>query len=86
MPLFKNRLEAAHELAQHLLYLKDEKPIVLGLAPGGVPLADVIARQLDAPMDVLLIEKLYAPGAERGMPHRQRQARRPGQPGRRRGR
>ena len=63
MPLFKNRLEAAHELAQHLSYLKDEKPIVLGLAPGGVPVADVIARQLDAPMDVLLIEKLYAPGA-----------------------
>jgi putative phosphoribosyl transferase len=62
MPLFKNRLEAAHELAQHLAYLKDEKPIVLGLAPGGVPVADVIARLLDAPMDVLLIEKLYAPG------------------------
>jgi len=62
MRLFKNRLEAANELAQHLAFLKDEKPIVLGLANGGVPLADVIARQLDAPLDVLLIEKLFAPG------------------------
>lgn len=63
MRLFKNRVEAANELAQHLAYLKDEKPVVLGLANGGVPIADVIARQLDAPMDVLLIEKLFAPNA-----------------------
>lgn len=62
MPLFKNRLEAAQELAQHLAYLKQEKPIVMGLAPGGVPVADVVARALDAPMDVIIIEKLYAPG------------------------
>jgi putative phosphoribosyl transferase len=61
MRLFKNRIEAANELAQHLTFLKEENPIVLGLANGGVPVADVIARQLDAPLDVLLIEKLYAP-------------------------
>lgn len=61
MRLFKNRIEAANELAQHLAFLKDEKPIVLGLANGGVPIADIIAKSLDAPLDVLLIEKLYAP-------------------------
>lgn len=61
MRLFKNRIEAANELAQHLQFLKDEEPIVLGLANGGVPLADVIARQLEAPLDVLLIEKLFSP-------------------------
>src|SRR5689334_13127041 len=63
MRLFKNRIEAANELAQHLAYLKSEKPIVLGMANGGVPIADVIAHQLEAPMDVLLIERLSAPGA-----------------------
>ena len=61
MRLFKNRSDAAMELAQHLAFLKDEKPIVLGLANGGVPLAEVIARQLGAPLDILLIEKLFAP-------------------------
>jgi putative phosphoribosyl transferase len=61
MRLFKNRTEAASELAQHLTFLKDECPIVLGLANGGVPLAEVTARHLAAPLDVLLIEKLIAP-------------------------
>src|SRR4029450_9797152 len=61
MRLFKNRIDAANELAQHLAFLKEEKPIVLGLANGGVPIAEVIAKSLDAPLDVLLIEKLYAP-------------------------
>jgi putative phosphoribosyl transferase len=61
MRLFKNRAEAAAELAQHLGYLKPENPIVLGLANGGVPVAEVVAKHLDAPLDVLLIEKLFAP-------------------------
>ena len=61
MRLFKNRIEAANELAQHLTFLKEDCPIVLGLANGGVPLAEVIAVLLNAPLDVLLIEKLQAP-------------------------
>ncbi|MHC5025053.1 MAG: alpha/beta fold hydrolase [Planctomycetota bacterium] len=63
MRLFRNRHEAALELARHLDYLKNEQPIVLGLADGGVPLAQVIAEQLDAPLDILLIERLSAPQA-----------------------
>ncbi|MCI0629920.1 MAG: alpha/beta fold hydrolase [Phycisphaerales bacterium] len=63
MRLFKNRIEAANELSQHLAFLKNDSPIVLGLANGGVPVAEVVARHLDAPLDVLLIEKLYAPNA-----------------------
>jgi putative phosphoribosyl transferase len=61
MRLFKSRVEAANELAQHLAFLKDDRPIVLGLANGGVPIAEIVAQQLDAQLDVLLIEKLYAP-------------------------
>ena len=62
MRLFENRLAAATELATHLTYLKDDQPVVLGLAPSGVPIADAIARRLNAEMDVLLIERLTAPG------------------------
>lgn len=64
MALFRNRQHAAEELAQHLLFLKDEKPIVLGLANGGIPLAEVIAEYLNAPLDVLLLERLCAPNSD----------------------
>lgn len=61
MRLFRNQRQAGEELARNLLFLKDQQPIVLGLANGGVPLAEVIASALDAPMDVLMIERLSAP-------------------------
>lgn len=61
MRLFQNRREAAEELARLLTYLKPEKPIVLGLANAGVVVAEVVAEALDAPLDVLLIERLAAP-------------------------
>jgi len=61
MALFHNRQEAAHELARHLLFLKTENPIVLGIVNGGVPMAEIIAQALDAPLDVLLIQHLAAP-------------------------
>ncbi len=62
MRLFRNRSEAAEELARHLAYLKPEKPVVLGLHGGGVQVAEIIAKHLEAPLDVVLIEKLFAPG------------------------
>jgi len=63
MRLFQNRTEAAHELARLLAFLKPEEPIVLGLANGGVPIAEIIAASLGAPLDVLLAERLLAPKA-----------------------
>ncbi|HRP62138.1 MAG TPA: alpha/beta hydrolase [Phycisphaerales bacterium] len=63
MRLFRNQRHAAEELAQHLLFLKGECPIVLGLANGGVMCAEVVAAALDAPLDVLLIDRLCAPQA-----------------------
>ncbi len=62
MRLFKNRLQAANELASDLAYLKPEQPVVLGLPNHGVPIAAVIAEHLDAPLDILLIARLFAPG------------------------
>lgn len=64
MPLFRNRRHAGEELADNLAFLKDEKPIVLGIATGGVPLAEIVAARLEAPLDVLLLERLHAPKSD----------------------
>jgi putative phosphoribosyl transferase len=61
MRLFHNRREAAHELARHLSFLKNEDPIVLGLVSGGVPIAEIIAQALEASLDLLIIARLCAP-------------------------
>jgi putative phosphoribosyl transferase len=63
MPLFRNRMEAGEDLASKLAFLAHEKPIVLGLGAGGLQVAEIVAKKLDAPLDVLLIERLYAPNA-----------------------
>ncbi|MHC4220072.1 MAG: alpha/beta fold hydrolase, partial [Planctomycetota bacterium] len=61
MRLFKNRLEAAAELANALSFLKGQDPLILGVPNYGVPIAAAIAQTLDAPLDILLIAKLTAP-------------------------
>ncbi len=63
--MFANREEAGRQLAQRLLHVKDEHAdgvVVLGLPRGGVVVAAEIARVLDAPLDVLIVRKLGAPG------------------------
>ncbi len=65
MPLFANRLEAARELADALLFLRenDAAPLlVLGIPNGGVPIASHVAGALEAPLDILLISRLRASG------------------------
>ena len=42
--------------------LAGERPVVIGLARGGVPVASEVARALDAPLDVFAVRKLGAPG------------------------
>src|SRR5688572_29370998 len=59
MRLFKNRMQAAQELSENLAYIKNARPVVVALANGGVPIGDVVARSLEAPFDVLVIEKLF---------------------------
>ncbi|MHC4414569.1 MAG: serine aminopeptidase domain-containing protein [Planctomycetota bacterium] len=61
MRLFKDRLDAARELAGHLAFLKGKEPLVLGIPNYGVPIAAVVADALDAPLDILLVAKLSAP-------------------------
>lgn len=61
MRLFKNRIQAAQELSENLAYLKDARPVIVALANGGIPIADIIARKLDAALDAVVIEKLFVP-------------------------
>ena len=59
---FADRHAAGRELAKRLSSLAIEDPVVLGLARGGVPVAYEVAQALAAPLDVLVVRKIGAPG------------------------
>jgi len=60
--IFRDRREAGVALGAALLGLSGDEPVVLALPRGGVPVAYEIARALHAPLDVLLVRKVGAPG------------------------
>jgi putative phosphoribosyl transferase len=60
--LFKDRTDAGRQLAEALDELMLRDPVVLALPRGGVPLGLEIARRLRAPLDLLLVRKIGAPG------------------------
>lgn len=63
--VFRDRRQAGKLLAQALdRYAGRNDVIVLGLPRGGVPVAAEVARALGAPLDVLIVRKLGAPGQE----------------------
>lgn len=59
--LFTDRAEAGKQLAEALRHLEKERPVVLGLPRGGVPVAFEVARVLGAPLDVIVVRKLGVP-------------------------
>jgi predicted phosphoribosyltransferase len=61
--LFANREEAGIKLAPLLKRFGTERPVVLGIPRGGVPVAAVLARELGAELDVIVARKLGAPGS-----------------------
>lgn len=58
---FDDRSDAGRQLAAKLLSYKGASPVVLALPRGGVPVGYEIARQLHAPLDVVLVRKIGAP-------------------------
>ncbi|MCX4675970.1 phosphoribosyltransferase [Streptomyces sp. NBC_01433] len=59
--LFTDRTDAGHRLAHALRRLEGDRPVVLGLPRGGVPVAFEVARALRAPLDVIVVRKLGVP-------------------------
>jgi putative phosphoribosyl transferase len=59
--MFMDRHDAGRQLAGLLMALGDERPIVIAVPRGGVPVAAEVALALDAPLDVLMVRKLGAP-------------------------
>jgi len=60
--MFRNREEAARQLAQKLRGRDLYDPVVLAIPRGGVITGAVLARELRADLDVVLSRKLRAPG------------------------
>jgi len=58
---FSDRSEAGRALAQQLAKLDLRQPVVLALPRGGVPVAAEIARELKAPLDLVLVRKIGVP-------------------------
>ena len=60
---FDDRIDAANQLIDDMPIksLKDQSVTVIAISDGAVVIADRVARALDAPMDVLLSDAVYAP-------------------------
>ena len=59
--IFANRADAGRRLAALLMHLGGGPVVVLGLPRGGMPVAREVARALGAPLDVIVVRKLWVP-------------------------
>jgi putative phosphoribosyl transferase len=59
--IYKDRVDAAKKLAEKLLWLKKENPVILAIPRGGVVTGDVISTILDCKLDVVVSRKVGAP-------------------------
>ena len=60
---FRDRTDAGRQLAEQLHGSREERPLVLALPRGGVPVGAEVARALDAPLDVWVVRKVGVPWA-----------------------
>ncbi|WP_342240813.1 phosphoribosyltransferase [Inquilinus sp. OTU3971] len=58
---FADRSDAGHRLALALGAYRTERPVVLALPRGGVPVAAEVAAALDAPLELILVRKIGVP-------------------------
>lgn len=59
--MFLNREQAGEELALKLQSYKNKEVVVLAIPRGGLPLGYIIAKALNAPLDVAITKKLGHP-------------------------
>lgn len=60
--LFADRTVAGRQIASMMTADDLDQPIVLGVPRGGVPVAIEVAKQLGAPLDLLIVRRIAAPG------------------------
>ncbi|MEZ5646004.1 MAG: phosphoribosyltransferase family protein [Burkholderiaceae bacterium] len=61
--MFDDRLDAARQLADALKPMQLERPLVLAIPRGAVPMARCMVDALGGDLDVVLVRKLGAPGS-----------------------
>ncbi|MBK5192334.1 MAG: phosphoribosyltransferase [Flavobacteriaceae bacterium] len=59
--MFQDRTDAGIQLAEKLTFYKDQDVVVLAIPRGGLPLGAIVAKALNAPLDVALIKKIGHP-------------------------
>jgi len=60
--IFRDRAKAGERLAAALAQWRGQRPLVLAIPRGAVPMGAIIAERLGGDLDVVLIRKLGAPG------------------------
>ena len=58
---FADRSDAGRQLAARLKPLAEERPVIVALPRGGIPVAREIADALGAPLEILAVRKLGTP-------------------------
>ena len=59
---FRDRIDAGRRLAEKLVKYKNKPAVVYALPRGGVPVGKEVARELECPLDLLIIRKIGHPG------------------------
>lgn len=59
--MFRDRADAAARLARRLDHLRAQRPLVLAVPRGGVPIGRIVADALGGQLDLVLVHKLGAP-------------------------
>jgi putative phosphoribosyl transferase len=59
---FRDRPDAGRQLARQLMKYASQDPVILALPRGGVPVGFEVAKALGAPLDLVLVRKIGAPG------------------------
>jgi putative phosphoribosyl transferase len=62
--IFRDRYDASRQLAAALEQDRGDHQVILGLPRGGIVVGYEIARALNAPLDVLIVRTLGAPGTD----------------------
>lgn len=59
--MFTDRTDAGIKLSEQLMKYAKNQVVVLAIPRGGLPVASIVAKSLEAPLDVALIKKLGHP-------------------------